>query len=405
MKKFYETALDLFQDDPSMTYKNLPLMRNLERFQGPSYVYYRDMIDNRLSTFKDGLNDIIKIHYAIKANPNPHIVEHLARHADGFDLASGFELDLALNTGVHPSRISIAGPAKSLSELRSAASVGATVNIESQRELDIIGQLSEEMGFSCPVALRINVPFETKGFGLKMGGSPRQFGIDWDQVPAMIDRLTSYQLDFQGLHLFSGSQNLDTEQISIVQEKSYDLARKLADDFQLTMKKINLGGGLGIPYYPNDRALDSTEIKLGLNRIAEQAARDFDNVTLALELGRYLVGEAGIYVCEVIDIKRSGGVNYAITNGGLHHHLLATGNFGQVIRRSFPIKVLGKTGVEDSYRITGCLCTPLDIFASDIKLPRLEVGDKILVFQSGAYGKSSSPSGFLSHPDAKETLI
>ncbi len=405
MKSRFQTALELYHNDINMKHKGLPLNLNLERFDGPSYVIYRNLIRNRMSAIKENLDDSIKIHFAIKANPNVHLVELMSQITDGFDLASGKELNLALNTGINPEHVSMAGPGKSQQELRAAAMVRATVNIESARELGMLRDISEELGFPCPIALRINVPFETKGFGLKMGGSPRQFGIDWEQVPELVQTIKDYQLDFKGLHLFSGSQNLDAKQITSVQEQSYELARSLSQKYQLPMKKVNLGGGLGIPYYTNDKAIDLPLIKAKMNDLAEKARKDFDDTILALELGRFLVGEAGIYVCDVVDLKTSGGINFVITNGGLHHHLLATGNFGQVIRRNFPIKVLGKTGAERSYRVTGLLCTPLDIFASDILLPELEIGDKIIIFQSGAYGKTSSPSGFLSHPEVNEFLL
>ncbi|NRA64257.1 MAG: pyridoxal-dependent decarboxylase, exosortase A system-associated [Pseudobacteriovorax sp.] len=405
MTRLLESGLDLFEEDNQMNFKGINLKYHLDRFSNPSYVFYRDMIKNRMASLKENLDSAIKINYAIKSNPNPHVVELMSSLADGFDLASKLELNLALNTGIDPDNVSFAGPGKSREELRTAVSVGVTVNVESLRELDILRETGELLGIKPAVALRINVPFETKGFGLKMGGTPRQFGIDWEQVPGAVDKIKSFDFHFKGLHLFSGSQNLDTQAIVDAQKKSYELAIKFTDEHILPMKKINLGGGLGIPYYPNDKSLKTDIIKENLNNIADWSKKDFDHSQVALELGRYLVGEAGIYACEVIDIKKSGGIDFAITNGGLHHHLLATGNFGQVIKRNFPIRVLGKTSSPEPYRLTGLLCTPLDQFASKIMLPKLEPGDKIIIFQSGAYGKTSSPSGFLSHPEVNEILL
>lgn len=240
-----------------------------------------------------------------------------------------------------------------------------------------------------------------------MGGGPKQFGVDAERVPAMLARMEALPLEFFGFHIFSGSQNLKAEAIIEAQRNTFDLARRLASVAPGPVRLLNLGGGFGIPYFPGEQRLDLAAVSQHLAVLVPDARRDFPEAEFVIELGRYFVGEAGVYVSRVIDRKESRGQVFLITDGGLHHHLSASGNFGQVIRKNYPV-VVGNKVVVESPRIAsvvGPLCTPLDVLGDKMSLGHAEVGDLIVVMQSGAYGLTASPTAFLGHPAPSEVLV
>ncbi len=170
---------------------------------------------------------------------------------------------------------------------------------------------------------------------------------------------------------------------------------------------LNIGGGFGIPYFPSDVPLDLAPISHNLAALLERAKRALPNAEIVIELGRYLVGEAGIYVCRVIDRKVSRGQVFLVTDGGLHHHLAASGNFGQVLRKNYPVLIGNRVrgSAREIASVVGPLCTPLDLLADRMDLAKAEEGDLVVVLQSGAYGFTASPLGFLSHPAPREILV
>ncbi|MBL8253294.1 MAG: pyridoxal-dependent decarboxylase, exosortase A system-associated, partial [Candidatus Competibacter sp.] len=337
----------------------------------------------------------------------PAVVQHMAGLVDGLDIASLGELKVALDTGMDPGRISFAGPGKRPPELAAAIAAGITLNLESFNETETVARLSQEQRQPARVAVRVNPDFELKTAGMKMGGGPKPFGVDAEQVPTLLRRIGELNLDFQGFHIFSGSQNLRAAAIVEAQERTVDLALRLAADAPGPVRLLNIGGGFGIPYFPGDTPLDLDPIAANLERWLPIVKDRLPEARVVLELGRYLVGEAGIYVAEVVDRKISRGQVFLITNGGLHHHLAASGNFGQVVRKNYPVAVGNRMDQVERETVTvvGPLCTPLDILADRMELPKAEVGDLIVVFQSGAYGLSASPAGFLSHPACLEVLL
>lgn len=360
-----------------------------------------------MALLRDALPPAIELHYAVKANPMPTVVQHMAGLVDGLDVASLGELRVALDAGANPARISFAGPGKRPPELAAAIAAAITVNLESPSELETLARLGQEQGRRPKVAVRINPDFELKASGMKMGGGPKPFGVDAEQVPALLRRIGELELDFQGFHIFTGSQNLRAEAIVEAHDRSFELALRLAADAPGAMRLLNIGGGFGIPYFPGDRPLDLAPIAANLERWLPVVKARLPQVQVVLELGRYLVGEAGIYVAEVVDRKVSRGHTFLITNGGLHHHLAASGNFGQVIRKNYPVVVGNRVvGTErETVSVVGPLCTPLDILADRMDLAKADIGDLIVVFQSGAYGLTASPTAFLSHPPCLEVLV
>jgi diaminopimelate decarboxylase len=371
----------------------------------PCYLYDRARLAARARGLRARLPPQVLLHYAMKANPMPAVVCHMAGLVDGIDVASRGEMRIALDSGMSPEHISFAGPGKSERELDQAVAAGILVNIESFREVDVLARSSERQGIPARVAVRVNLPFELKASGMKMAGGARQFGIDADLVPGMFGRIADAGLGFEGLHMFAGSQNLRPAAIVEAQSRCYELALEWRDRFPAALRYFNLGGGFGIPYTLNDRPLDLAPILANLHDLAERARNDLPGTHLVVELGRYLVGEAGIYVARVIDRKISRGQVFLVVDGGMHQHLAASGNFGQVMRKNYPVEINRHGTATEIASVVGPLCTPLDLLADRMQLGVADVGDLVIVFQSGAYGRSASPRDFLGHPDVVEALV
>lgn len=394
--------------DNELRIGGIPVTRLAERVgRTPFYAYDRGMINQRIAELRDALPSDIHLHYAIKANPMPALVQHMAGLVDGFDLASAGEMKIALDTLMPADKISFAGPGKGESELRQACAAGIVVNLESELEMERLASVAAFLGLRPKAAIRVNPDFELKSSGMKMGGGPKQFGIDTEQVLAILARMATLPIDFHGFHIFSGSQNLKAEALMEAQIKTFDLARRLAKEAPGPVRLLNLGGGFGIPYFPGEQRLDLRSVGEHLKTLIPDARRDFPEAEFVIELGRYMVGESGVYVSRVLDRKVSRGHTFLVTDGGLHHHLSASGNFGQVIRKNYPVVVANKVVADDPTIATlvGPLCTPLDLLGDKMPLGHAEVGDLVAIFQSGAYGMTASPNAFLGHPTPVEVLV
>ncbi len=386
----------------------VPLTRLAARVgQTPFYAYDRALLSARVTELRQALPPDIQLHYAVKANPMPALVGHMAGLVDGLDVASAGELRTALDAGCAPAGISFAGPGKRDEELVQAVAAGVLLNVESFREARALAGISARLGWPARVAVRVNPDFELKSSGMKMGGGPKPFGVDAEEVPALLAEIGRLGLAFEGFHLFAGSQNLRAEAIVEAQQKSFELALRLADSAPAPVRVLNLGGGFGIPYFPGETRLDLAPIGANLAEIAAAAATALPGAALVIELGRYLVGEAGLYVCRVVDRKVSRGHVFLVCDGGLHHHLSASGNFGQVIRKNYPVAIGNRcdASADIPTSVVGPLCTPLDLIADRMPLPAAQPGDLVVIFQSGAYGASASPQAFLGHPAAVEVLV
>ncbi|MDC6167144.1 pyridoxal-dependent decarboxylase, exosortase A system-associated [Paucibacter sp. XJ19-41] len=375
----------------------------------PFYVYDRALLAQRIAALRAALPTSVELHYAVKANPMPALVGWMSGQVDGFDVASGGELQLVLDTGMPVRDISFAGPGKTEAELEQALMAGVLVNVESMREIRLLGELSRRYGRAARVAVRVNPDFELRSSGMRMGGGAKPFGIDAEAVPQALHEIRSRELDFEGFHIFWGSQNLDAAAVCEAQTKAFALAVRLSEHAPCAPRVLNLGGGFGIPYFPNDRPLDLAAVGAHLHELAATAAGELPSARLVIELGRYLVGEAGLYVCRVLDRKVSRGEVFLVTDGGMHHHLAASGNFGQVLRKNYPVlignRVQGEQGGTEVVSVVGPLCTPLDLLGDRMALPVAQDGDLVVVAQSGAYGLSASPTGFLGHPGPAEVLV
>jgi diaminopimelate decarboxylase len=373
----------------------------------PFYAYDRAVMTRKVEELRAALPTDVEIHYAMKANPMPAVVRHFCGLVDGIDVASAAEMDVALAAGMSPELVSFAGPGKTSNELERAVSSGIVINMESELEMRRLAEIARRTGHRPRVAVRVNPDFELKSSGMKMAGGPKQFGIDAERVPQLLGELATLPLEFWGFHIYSGSQNLRPDILVESQQKTAALAIELARSAPGPVRLLNLGGGFGIPYFPGEQPIDLAPIGGSLRALLPGIRAALPDAIVALELGRYLVGESGVYVCRVLDRKVSRGHVFLVTDGGLHHHLAASGNFGQVIRKNYPVLIANRVGGAPTRNasVVGPLCTPLDVLADKMDLADAEVGDLVAVFQSGAYGFTASPRGFLSHPECAEVFV
>ncbi len=371
----------------------------------PCFVYDFAIVRDKLAMLRAALPDGVGIHYAMKANPLPAFVEAIVPIVDGIDIASGGELVVAHGAGAK--HISFAGPGKRDAELEAAIRVGVTLNLESEGEARRALEIAERTGIVPKLAVRVNPDFTLKGSGMKMGGGATAFGVDAERVPALVRKLIDAGADWRGFHIFAGSQALDSDAIAATQAATVTLAGELADAVRQAPPLVNIGGGFGIPYFANEVPVDIATIGARLGDALETRSPSLGRSRFAVELGRWIAAECGVYLATVIDRKESRGETFLVTDGGLHHQLAASGNFGTVVRRNYPIAVASRFGTasQETVNVVGCLCTPLDKLGDGVRLPHAEAGDVIAVFMAGAYGASASPSSFLGHGQACEVLI
>ncbi|WP_433794708.1 pyridoxal-dependent decarboxylase, exosortase A system-associated [Actinoplanes sp. CA-252034] len=397
------------QIDGQLAVGGVPVGRLTERVGStPYFAYDRRLLTERVALLRRHLPEDLQLSYAIKANPMPALVQHMSGLVDSFDVASALEMRTALDTTMPANRMSFAGPGKTDAELRQAVAAGVTIELESDNEAARVAGIGSALGIRPRVAVRVNPDFSVKGSGMRMGGGPQQFGVDAEKVPALLKELAATDLEVLGFHCFAGSQNLKADIIAEAQQRTVELLLRLAEDATAPVRYLNLGGGFGIPYTEKDVALDLELIGANLSSLMRDEVRPrLPEARVVIELGRFLVGEAGVYVTRVVDRKESRGKTYLVVDGGMHHQLAASGNLGQVIRRNYPIAVANRIAGEPSEQVTvvGSLCTPLDLLGDNVTLPQAGVGDLIVLFQAGAYGLTASPTAFLSHPAPAEVLL
>ena len=373
----------------------------------PLFVYDNDLVGAKIALFRAAMPSGIRLHYAVKANPYPPLLEWMCRFVDGFDIASEGELATLQKSGAACLPLSFAGPGKTDRELKRAIQADATISVESEGEAARLLDIGGRLGTRPKVMVRVNPPFQLKGAGMKMGGAASPFGIDHDRAADVVRGLVEAGADWRGLHFYPGSQCLDWAAIVEAQGASVALAGQIADEAGHEPPEVNLGGGFGIPYFAGEAPLDIYSLGQALGDMLGECPGPLCASRFTLELGRWLVGEAGVYLTRVTDRKDSRGETFLVTDGGLHHMLAASGNFGQLLRRNYPVAVASRFGApaDEVANVVGNLCTPLDIIGHQIELPFAEPGDLIAVFCAGAYGLSASPQAFLSQTRAKEVMV
>ena len=375
----------------------------------PCFIYSKQVIDRKIDLLRDSLPKSINIHYSIKANPFPDLVTYVKDRVDGLEVSSLAEMKTALASGMPSANICLTGPGKSYEELEIAIKNGVTISAESSLELHRLDEIGTENLHKPSVIIRINPEYTQKRAGMKMASGSSQFGIDAEQVPQLLKWAKKSCIDLHGFHIYSGSQILDAEAINFSQTKTVELIKHLHLEYGKPIKTINMGGGFGIPYFRKHSPLDLDAVADNMHALLPEINKlnSEGTVNIIIELGRFIVGESGIYICKVVDKKVSRGKIFLVTNGGMHHQLAASGNLGQRNRKNFPVFIANKldTKQKETVNIVGKLCTPLDIIGDEIEMSKAEVGDYIAIMQSGAYGYSASPINFLSQPNAEEYLL
>jgi diaminopimelate decarboxylase len=372
----------------------------------PLFVYDVDNVQARIARFRSAFPSM-DLHYAIKANSYAPLLRYIASRVDGLDVASGGEAKMALEAGMAAERVSFAGPGKRVSELTEAIAAGITINCESEGEAERAISVGRERGVRPRLAVRVNPDFEIKGSGMRMGGGAKPFGVDAARVPALVRSIIASGAEWRGFHIFAGSQALSADALIEAQQATLDLAGALAHEIGADPPLVNLGGGFGIPYFNGEQPLEVEQVGQALESALAGRHPRLANSKFAIELGRWLVGEAGVYLTRVLDRKISHGKTFLVTDGGMHHQLAASGNFGQVVRRNYPVAIASRydQAPQEEVSIVGCLCTPLDRLADDVLVPRADVGDIVAIFQAGAYGLSASPQAFLGQQPAREMVV
>ncbi|MDA7905987.1 type III PLP-dependent enzyme [Mariniblastus sp.] len=381
------------------------------QFGTPLFIYHQDTITKTIRDLQSRLPDRFQLYYSIKANPNAAILRTVLAEGCGLEIASNGELQQALAAGCEPSQILFAGPGKTQTELSAALDAGiGEIHVESIEEARWINQLASQKGSVESISLRVN-PVDTAGGAMQMGGKPSPFGVDEETLESVVSEIQQQEnTKITGVHIYMGTQILDAEILLAQYHRGISIANAVAQQIDAPLATLDLGGGLGTPYFAHETELDLDAFQQGLVEIDQAMASSpwLANTKAIIEPGRFLVNEAGIYVARVTRVKRSRGKIYAVIDGGMHHHLAASGNLGQTIKRNYPLAILNKIDVPhsaDLVEIVGPLCTPLDTIGRSISLPSIEAGDLVGVFQSGAYARAASPLGFLSHPTPVEVMV
>jgi diaminopimelate decarboxylase len=381
-----------------------------DKYGTPFYLYDLNVIKKKIQNIKQEFDEAIELFYAVKANSNLEILKEIHNDIDGLDISSLGEMDQSLLAGYDPGCMSFAGPGKTRLELREAIrrKIGI-ISVESLRELQDIRQISSSEGHRADIALRLNPRFSTKEFAIKMGGKSSQFGIDEEDVFAAIDHIHRNEAVFNliGIHVYAGTQCMDEEAIARNMDNTLEIAANLQSSFGLECRWINLGGGFGVSYYEENREINLNALARLINQsIKRYMASTGTRPRFILELGRYLVADAGIYVTRVVSEKESRGEKYFILDGGMNHHLAASGNLGAVIRKNYLVKNLSRPQASSqTCNLVGPLCTPLDLMGRNVSIESPRLGDVIGIKNSGSYAFTASPLFFLGHETPMELLL
>jgi diaminopimelate decarboxylase len=388
--------------------QGLPVPDLARTYGTPLYIYDGDAIQAQYLGLRRVLSPRVEMLYSLKANPNIAVCALLRKLGAGAEVSSLAELTAARRAGVPAEEMIFLGPGKRPEELAACLADGVGLIVgESFQELDLLDALAGERGMRPRVALRVNPAFSVKGSGLTMGGKPRQFGIDEDQLlasPGLLDRWPNLRVT--GIHAYMGTRMLDEAVIAANTERILDLAERLSGRLGFELEVADIGGGLGVAYFDGEHDIDVGVLAERINRVVTPFRDRRPGCRILMELGRYLVAPAGMYVVRVQYVKTSMGERFAIADGGTNHHMAAVG-IGSFVKRNFPVDLVNRasepaTGI---WNVTGPLCTPNDTLAKGVALPTVRPGDLVAVHRSGAYGPSASPVLFLSHGCPAEVLV
>ncbi|WP_031072416.1 type III PLP-dependent enzyme [Streptomyces sp. NRRL WC-3742] len=380
-----------------------------EEFGTPLYLYDGEEITTRFAGLREAVHPSLEFFYSLKANPNIAICALLHDSGARAEVSSLTELVTARRAGVQPKDVIFLGPGKSRYEVEACLDEDIySIVCESVEELGLIDELARERGIVAPVSLRVNPSFQVKGSGLTMGGKPRQFGTDEELLRAEGSGLAGRypNIRLMGIQVYLGTRILSEESVVENTRRIFGLAEELSAELGFPLEMVDVGGGLGIAYFDNEKDLDLGVLAEGLNPLIEDFSARHPDTRLIMELGRFLVAASGTYVTRVRYTKTSMGENFAVTDGGTNHHMAAVG-IGSYVKRNFPMAALERLDepATEPWNITGPLCTPNDLIGKKVPMPPLRPGDLVGVQRSGAYGPTASPVHFLSHGYPAEVLV
>ena len=389
----------------------VPISEIAREYGTPFYFYHGETIVERVRRVTEAVGT--EVSYSVKANPSLGVCQLIAREREaGAEVASSGELTVARAAGFEPEDIVFAGPGKTDDELKRVVEEGIFAdNVESLNEIDRLAAIAGEMGRRIGVGLRINPAAQLMGSQMRMGGTVGQFGMDQAELGEAVEKTLSHpELILRGVHVYTATQVFEVEPLLEHCRNIFEIALQAADYAGQPLEMIDFGGGFGVPYFEKMTEFDLRAFGEGFRKLLSTYRSDprLSGCRFLFELGRYLVADAGVYVTRAVDVKQTRGKTFVVTDGGMNHHLTATGNMGQVFRKSYPLLNLTRmSGMpeEEGVAVAGPCCTPLDMFGSNIPLAEPEAGDLIGVFYSGAYGFSASNLGFLSHPAPAEVLL
>jgi diaminopimelate decarboxylase len=376
----------------------------------PLYLYNAAVLELQYKRLRQALPDAIEIYYSIKANPHPKVIQVFLQQGAGCEIASGGEYAIAMRAGADPERVVFAGPGKGREELEFVVARGiGEIHLESIDEIDLLSEIASRLKATVRVSIRVN-PSTALGGGLLMGGQPTAFGFEEESLEEVVRLVRKSQnFSLRGVHLYTGTQILDAKSLLKHWSHAVEVAKRMADVSGEPVSTIDLGGGLGIPYFAHENELDLEILGRGASELVKSARADarLANCRFVVEPGRFLAGPAGMYVGRVRSVKLCRGTTFVVLDGGMNHNLAASGNLGQVVRRDYPIVNLSRmhSDAEETVVVVGPLCTPIDTLGRKVKMPRPQVGDLIGILQSGAYGLTASPTRFLSHATPAEVMV
>ena len=385
----------------------IPATELVQEFGEPIYVYDAEVAEAQFRKLRVAMPSSVDIMYSMKANPNAALVGFLGTYVDGIEVSSLGELYVAEQAGISPQRIIFVGPSKSDHELRVAVRKHIRCIVaESEQELEMIEQIGAELGLSIDVALRVNPAFDSAGSKLKMGGAPRQFGVDEEQSERILRKAREFRYaSLAGIHVYLGTRILDYSVVLKNTREVLVLAQRLQDALGARFRLVDFGGGIGVPYFQGETEFNIEALGQELSGVMQDASRSFPAARFILESGRYLVADCGVYITRVRYVKHSRGQRFVLVGGGMNHHM-ATTSIGTLVKNNFPIEALTKMDLSKAASATVCgpLCTPSDVLAKSVALPDVQRGDLLGILRSGAYGVTASPVDFLSHEHPSEVL-
>lgn len=400
-----------WRDDGRAEIDSIPLEEIARTCGTPLYVYDETVLLDQLRQLRRALGDEIGIYYSVKANPHPQIISLFVRAGVGCEIASGGEYALARSAGAGVEKIVFAGPGKGRDELEYVVAHGiGEIHLESFEEIELLEEIARRQEKEVGVAIRMNPASAALAGGLLMGGGqPTAFGFEEESLAEVVRTLGRHtRLKLKGVHLYTGTQILDAGVLLGHWRRAVEIAIRTAELADTSVATIDLGGGLGIPYFAHEKELDLELLGSGARELIAQSRLHprIRGAQFVVEPGRFLVGPGGVYVARVRSVKNCRGTIFVVLDGGMNHNLAASGNLGQVLRRDYPILNLTRqSGPQSTVVVVGPLCTPIDTLARKATISTPRSGDLIGILQSGAYGLTASPVGFLSHATPAEVLV